>query len=137
MIAQLGIDMNDPYWQERKEDIIPALGVSPRHMMQTLGTEWGREMINPNIWVTMAHQRVLHSGAGMVIPDVRFDSEAEWVRRAGGQIIHLRRSDAPKIKEHASEAGVTIHTEDLVLTNNGSLEDLQVAVRGLFNGNQT
>lgn len=137
MIAQLGIDMNDPYWKEHKEDIIPALGVSPRHMMQTLGTEWGREMINQDLWVAIARQRLLQSGPGMVIPDVRFNSEAEWIRKAGGRVVHLLRTDVVRVKEHSSEAGVTILPEDLVLLNNGSLEDLQFAVRSLFHGSQT
>lgn len=137
MIAQLGVDMSDPYWQEHKEDIIPALGVSPRHMMQTLGTEWGRELINKDLWVAMARQRLLHSGAGMVIPDVRFDSEAEWIRRAGGIVIHVRRCNVAAVKEHSSESGVTILPEDFVLPNNGSLEDLQFAVRSLLHGRQT
>lgn len=137
MIAQLGIDMNDPYWQARKEEVIPALGVSPRYLMQTLGTEWGRQLINPDIWITMAKHRLLQAGEGMVVPDVRFDDEAAWVRRAGGRVIHLQRDKVTPVKEHASEAGVTILPEDLVLTNNGSLEDLQAQVREIFSGYKT
>src|SRR5690606_32540033 len=40
-----------PFELERhKEEPLPWLGVSPRYMMQTLGTEWGRTMIHPDIW---------------------------------------------------------------------------------------
>lgn len=137
MICQLGIDMNDPYWQTRKEEIIPALGVSPRHMMQTLGTEWGRDLINRDIWITMAKHRLLQAGEGMVIPDVRFNDEAAWIRKAGGRVVHLLRNSVTPVKEHSSEAGVTILPEDLVLLNNGSLEDLQFAVRSIFSGYKT
>ena len=76
MLVPLGINLSDPYWQDRKEDIIPALGVSPRRMMQTLGTDWGRNMVNPEIWTLLAHARLICNGPGMVISDVRFENEA-------------------------------------------------------------
>ena len=75
MLVPLGIDMRDPYWQERKEEVIPAIGASPRRMMQTLGTEWGRELINPELWLILAKQLLLNCGPGMVIADVRFAVE--------------------------------------------------------------
>lgn len=135
MIVPLGIDMSDPYWQEHKETVIPALGCSPRRIQQTLGTEWGREMIHPDLWVILAHQRLLRNGPGMVIADVRFENEAAWVRKHGGRILHLesKRPGIPKVEAHASEGGIEHHDEDMVLSNDGSLEDLQAAVRDLFN----
>lgn len=137
MLAPLGVDMNDPYWQDRKEEIIPALGVSPRRMMQTLGTEWGRELINPHLWLILANHRLLRDGPGMVIPDVRFENEAEWIRRYGGRIIHVYRTDGREVEAHASEAGVKRLPEDIQLFNTGTLEELQILVRSLFDVDQT
>lgn len=133
MLIPLGVDMGDPYWASRKEEIIPALGVSPRRLMQTLGTEWGRHLINPDLWLLMAQQRLLHHGPGMIIPDVRFENEAAWVRKYGGRIIHLKRDSVTPIEEHVSEAGVEFVPEtDMVLTNNGTLEEMQHLVRLAF-----
>lgn len=134
MIAAIGIDMRDPYWQEHKEDLIPALGVSPRRLMQTLGTEWGRNLINPNIWIIMATQNLLRFGNGMIIPDVRFENEADWVRSNGGVLIHVERPNAPKIEAHDSEKGVEFRADlgDLKIVNSGTLEDLHEKVRRLF-----
>lgn len=132
MLAPLGVNMNDPYWQARKEDIIPALGVSPRRMMQTLGTEWGRQLINPDLWLIMAHQRLLQSGPGMIVSDVRFNNEADWVRRQGGLIIHVFRPDAETVEPHSSEQGVALHDSDVRLFNSGTLEELQSCVRELL-----
>lgn len=132
MLAPLGVDMNDPYWQARKEDIIPALGVSPRRMMQTLGTEWGRNLINPDLWIVLAHQRLLQNGPGMVISDVRFENEAAWIRKHGGRIIHVIRPDAKAIEAHASEDGIEVQDTDAQLFNNGTLEELQLSVRELL-----
>lgn len=137
MLVPLGIDMNDPYWQERKEKIIPALNASPRKLMQTLGTEWGRQLIDPNIWLTLASQRLLTRGAGMVIPDVRFENEAEWVRNKGGRIIHVVRANPAQVETHVSENGVAKDPLDAILFNSGTLEELQIATRELLHVYQT
>lgn len=132
MLVPLGVDMSDPYWQAHKEDPIPALGVSPRRMMQTLGTEWGRQLIHPDLWIFMAHQRLLQNGPGMVIPDVRFENEAAWVRKHGGRIIHVIRPDAKAVEDHVSEKGIEIQDTDARLINSGTLEELQISVRELL-----
>jgi len=134
MLVPLGIDMNDPYWKAHQEDPIPALGVSPRYMMQTLGTEWGRNLVNHSLWLVLAYQRLLHSGPGMVVTDVRFENEAAWIRKHGGRIIHVTRSNAAAIEPHESENGVQVLASDLQLSNNGTLEELQAAVRSIFYG---
>lgn len=134
MLVPLGIDMSDPYWQARKEDVIPALGVSPRRLMQTLGTEWGRQIINPDLWLILAKQRLLNFGPGMVIADVRFENEASWVRSQGGRVIHIERPNNVAIEAHASEAGIEFKGEegDIKIVNGGTLEDLQNTIREVF-----
>lgn len=132
MLVPLGVDMDHPYWKSRKEEIIPALGVSPRQMMQTLGTEWGRTLINPDLWMLLAQQRLLRSGPGMVISDVRFENEAAWIRKHGGRIIHVVRPDAQAIEQHVSEDGIEVLDSDAQLFNSGTLEELQISVRELL-----
>lgn len=132
MLKPLGIDLDDPYWQARKEEVIPAIGVSPRRLLQTLGTEWGRDIINPNLWLILAKQRLLQHGPGMVIPDIRFENEAAWVREQGGVIIHLARSGVKRVEAHVSETGIALKDTDATLFNNGTLEELQTAIRRLF-----
>lgn len=136
MLVPLGINMSDPYWQARKEDVIPALGVSPRRLMQTLGTEWGRQIINPDLWLILAKQRLLNFGPGMVIADVRFENEASWVRSQGGRVIHIERPNNVAVEAHASEAGIEFKGEegDIKIVNGGTLEDLQNTIREVFDG---
>lgn len=136
MLMPIGVDMKDPYWQDRKEDVIPALGVSPRRMMQTLGTEWGRELINPDLWLILAKQRLLNYGAGMIIADVRFENEATWVRKQGGRVIHVIRTAAAPVATHASENGLEYKAEegDVILLNEGSLQELQQHVHRIIDG---
>lgn len=132
MLRAIGVDMKDPYWLNRKEEVIPAFGVSPRRLMQTLGTEWGRETINKDIWITLAKQNFLLNGQGMVVPDVRFDDEAEWVRSYGGVVIHLERSKRPLVEEHASENGIKKEDKDITIANSGTLEELQQAIEEIL-----
>lgn len=130
--AGFGIDFDQKYWQDNKEATIPVLGKSPRQLMQTLGTEWGRDLVNPNVWVILAHDQLNMRGAGMVITDMRFDNEAKWVRSVGGQVIHISRKDAPSVNAHSSESGVQRAPEDLEVANDGSIADLQAYVEERF-----
>lgn len=124
--AGFGIDLQNAYWAGRKEAPVAALGGhSPREIMQTLGTEWGRGMVDEQIWITMAKQRLLTNGPGMVIPDVRFDNEADWIRSINGLVVHITRGQAAAVSPHSSEGGITKLPQDFEVANNGSLEDLR------------
>lgn len=125
--AMLGTPME--LWADRKwkEKIHPATGRSPRFMAQTLGTEWGREIIDPEIWVDLALQRLYEAGwPRAAITDLRFDNEARVIREEGGVIIHVHRDDCGEVDNinHASEAGILPWGTDMFINNNGSLRDL-------------
>jgi hypothetical protein len=123
--AGLGIDMADPWWQGHKEDMIDRYGCSARRLMQTLGTEWGRNLICSDIWLGVAEEQFAERGPGMVISDVRFDNEAAWVRKLGGLVLHVRRPGATAVEAHASEAGVEFDARDHAISNDGTLERLR------------
>lgn len=133
--AGFGIDFDDPHWVAHKEDVIPAIGRSPRELMQTLGTEWGRRRVHPDIWVILANQALLARGPGMIITDVRFENEAEWIRKNGGQVIHVSRSAAAPVHQHTSEDGIIFQPEgrDMLVINDFDLESLQHTVSKLWN----
>lgn len=118
---------DDQLYGERKEVVIPWLGVSPRELAQTLGTEWGRRHVQDDVWLRLAQrwlQRVPRFLTGVVFSDVRFENEAEFVRRNGGVIVHLVREDRPEVREHVSERGVAVSEGDLVIRNEGGIDEL-------------
>lgn len=138
MLKCIGVDFDDHDWIERhKEDVIPVIGKSPRQLMQTLGTEWGRDLINPNLWIMLATHELQDLGEGMIVPDVRFDNEARWVRNQGGLLIHVRRNETRQVSAHSSENGIRVAPGDIVIENNGTLEDLQLRVAEIFNEPET
>ncbi|WAB92505.1 deoxynucleotide monophosphate kinase [Pseudomonas citronellolis] len=117
-----------------KEQPLPWLGKSPRELMQLLGTEWGRNLVHPQLWLMLAdmnlanHLEASPQARGFVISDVRFDNEADWIRAKGGVVVHLRRPDATAVAAHSSESGVTLRDGDLFVANDGDLEDLYRAL---------
>jgi hypothetical protein len=118
-------------------------GISPRYLAQTLGTEWGRKMVDEQIWLKIAQQKFNRVnttaqmdggriiGLGMIIPDVRFDNEAQWIKDAGGLLLQVDRPGQEIISEdsHASEAGIDPALIDAVITNDGPPSKMIMAAR--------
>jgi hypothetical protein len=121
--------------RDKKEEKVAGIGVSPRQMMQTLGTEWGRSCIHPELWIMVAAGAVeqqRNQGRNVVIDDVRFPNEAEMIRRLGGELWLVDRPGTAYEGGHASEGALVDLMPDAVINNSGSLEDLQTIVHGLL-----
>jgi hypothetical protein len=118
-----------------KEQFVPEIGVTTRHLMQTLGTEWGRDHVRSDLWVHLARQSVMrHIAAGkrVVIDDMRFQNEWMMVRDLGGQVVRIERGDAPAQDfGHASEGGLN-NVPMTLLRNDGSLDDFLLAADRLL-----
>lgn len=108
--AMLGISVEELADRDRKEQPIDWLGCSPRMLLQTLGTEWGRNMVHTDLWVRLMDRRVseaAHAGATrLVITDVRFENEARWILERGGLLWEVYGRSDGKVRAHVSEAGV-------------------------------
>lgn len=123
---------------EQKERPLNWLNHSPRQLMQSLGTEWARNTVHPDVWVKIAEQnidymtRALSELIGFVISDIRFENEADFIRKRGGTVIHLSRKDTPGVNPHRSEAGIAVQASDLILPNNGTVEDLLRSLDEVF-----
>jgi hypothetical protein len=117
--------------REFKEAIDPRWGFSPRHAMQKMGTEYGREMLRDDLWLVMATNRLAELEKGMLVLDVRFENEAAWIRDNGGLLIHIERPGNTKVLSHVSENGVEFQDGDEVVVNSGSLDALLVKAQNL------
>lgn len=104
-------------------------GKSKRQLMQTLGTEWGRDMVSPTLWMDALWRRTGRATTSfhrlLVISDVRFDDEADFIRSKGGIIIHVVRPGLNGGDGHVSEYGVHKEDIDATLHNDGDLNHLQ------------
>ena len=122
MLKVIGVDCSD----DAKAVIDERFCYTPRHMMQILGTEWGREMIHGNIWVE-AFAR-LNAGRCVIVPDVRFENEAELVREHG-LLIHLVGRGGIE-GNHVSENAIAFKPGDIVIDNSRDLAWLHGQVDG-------
>ena len=114
---------------EEKERIISFYGRSPRQLLQTLGTEWGRNQVNMGLWVSILQGKLeikydITRHATYVISDMRFHNEAEWVRSIGGICVRVHRGHEIQIAKHVSEAGIRDDLIDVRVGNNSTIEDL-------------
>jgi hypothetical protein len=117
------VEMVDGNLKETTSDLVG--GKSPRYLMQTLGTEWGRDVVATDIWRKILLSKVsrhLQEGHSVVVDDLRFENEAEALKQAGFTIIAVKRPGIAPVEAHSSEKQPI--TFDRILLNNGPVEKL-------------
>ena len=133
------------YHDKLKDDLnYYIIKLTPRKLLQLLGTDCGREIIHPNIWVNALFadykSGYVEQGVGWVeteddypnwiITDVRFPNEAKAFKDRGCIVIRVNRMDVDKFTAnfpqtlHPSETALDDYEFDRVIDNNGSMEEL-------------
>ena len=95
-LSELG---NIKCFEEHKRDS-PEL----RRILQRMGTEVGRNVFDEDFWVQLwAH--FLPTTQGVVADDVRFENEANFIRKLGGILVFVQGKVLPTsaLNSHASE----------------------------------
>lgn len=126
--------IDDPSFKEKPSPYF--LNQTPRKMMQSLGTEWGRDLIHPEIWTTLVGRRIAHllqddKTLGVVLHDIRFPNEVAMIRRFGGLVVRINREGLVP-SDHPSERHIPTLTVDFDLHNNHSLERFKTDVKSVF-----
>ena len=126
--------------------------LTPRKLLQLLGTEAGRHVIHPNIWVNALFadyvcddcgqkecstdeedtgQMIHRSFPNWIITDVRFPNEAKAIKDKGGILIRINRPQyldnglVIRKDEHLSETALDDYDKfDHVIENDGTVQDL-------------
>ncbi len=112
---------------DRKETPCKALcGQTPRHTLQTLGTEWGRECLGEDFWVRIAQERIAALGGFVVIDDIRFENEAALC----DILVRVERPGCGGEDGHSSETGEGL-LPDVTIYNTQGVEELKLNVRYL------
>jgi hypothetical protein len=123
---------------------------SPRLALQLMGTEAGRDVFHPDLWVHTVLRRCEQAPYNnYVIADVRFPNEINAIKDSGGVVIRVRRGDDPEWYTLARECNVynkldimrnaypEVHFSewawigahyDIVMDNNCSLDELKIRV---------
>lgn len=105
-----------PVYENKNAPISWLGGVTGRSLLQSLGTEWGRNIVGQDIWVQAMEQKFQSSYAPLrIIDDLRFENEAHMVRRLGGEVWLLKREGIEYTNEHSSEVCLPDHLIDKVV----------------------
>lgn len=112
------------------------LGKTSRWAQQSLGM-WGREQIDPRLWVAHWDRRacdVVDHGGSVVCDDIREQLEANAVRRLGGVVIRITRNgNQGPVDNHPTENQE--FAADITIENNSTVEALHRALAAhLFEG---
>lgn len=130
--AIFGLTERQMYTFDGKHEVDPYWGVTPRFILQKMGTECMRDGYAQDIWVRSLFKFIEDDSTAndrWVAPDVRFREEANAIQERGGKIVEIVRpghmDENLGISGHASEVALDGYDKwDYVLQNDGSLEDL-------------
>lgn len=152
-----GWDMRVFEDDSRKEAPDPYWGVSPRIAAQTLGTEWGQFTLSEKsplfaektgrlLWTNSVLREVeklwsKYPGKRVVISDLRFLHEAHALRAFGDLHrvpIKIWRINNPRLggntDPHPSEKEILQVREDLLVQNDGTVDDLWQKIDRIVGG---
>jgi len=144
----------DPWWAQRLG--IPHL--TPRFILQQWGTEVCRKNFHDDIWIASLENKLRNSRDDVVISDCRFPNEIAAIKQSGGIVVRVVRGPEPEwydaaescnrgpngnstwalsgrrlaqLGVHDSETAWVGTRFDMVLDNNGTLDDLYQQVKRL------
>ena len=127
---------NENHYEE--QDMIDShlIKLTPRLLLQLMGTECGRQIIHPNIWVNalMSEYKIIENYntiyPNWIITDVRFPNEFRSIKNKGGITIRVNRPNLPE-SFHLSEISLNSAECDYTIDNNGNIEELIEKIKNL------
>lgn len=146
-------EQQDNWWTNRL-----GIVITPRWVLQNWGTEVCRNGFHDDIWIASLENKLRNSKDDVVISDCRFPNEIKAIKAAGGIVVRVTRGPEPEwydaavsvnrgpngnstwalsgrrleqLGVHASETAWVGTRFDVVLDNNGTLDDLYQQVKRL------
>ena len=125
---------------ELKKEVARALGVTVEYIeqnksnfrliLQGWGTDYRRKLCGEDYWVRIMEKAIQHMSRCdiILIPDVRFQNEYDFVKRACGMLIRVNRTGLVS-DTHKSETELDNNTFDFTITNDDTLESLVEQVK--------
>jgi hypothetical protein len=105
-----------------------------RVLLQNYGKRC-RDVWGEDCWIDRAHAKIVASGcAKIVITDVRYHNEVDFVRRFIHSFWYLERPGFSEVNDHESEShyGYLRSIADELIVNAGSLHELQVTASEVY-----
>lgn len=115
--------------QKERGFYVGGIELVPRELLRTLGTEWGRDLVHPDLWVRLTIERIdrLQESIGadtFAICGTRFVNECAAIRDRGGELWWIDRPGLGR-GSHASDRQIGPGDCDRVIRNDGTVDDLR------------
>jgi hypothetical protein len=111
-----------------KAVVIRELNASCRYLLQTLGTQWGRELVGDDVWIRAWKARASKFDY-VIADDVRFPNEAAAIKEMGGEMWKIVRPSAGHDWSHVSEGALDDWDGfDRILENDGTIEEFRAKI---------
>lgn len=111
-VSKLIYDLSDEQINGNlKEKIDLRYGVTPRYILQVLGTDACRKMIYDNTWIDYwirEYAKNFDPTEVTIVTDVRFKNEMQAIKEKGGVVWKLMRDGGP-----GATGGVTNHASEV------------------------
>ena len=135
----------DEWWSSRL-----GYEVTPRKILQTLGTETIRTHFHRDIWIYSIERRIANKK--VVITDCRFPNEIALIKKMNGVIWHVKKGSDPDWfafrdksffpefmveqhpEVHISEWSWCSHIPDVIIKNNKTIPELYQEIDKIMKG---
>jgi hypothetical protein len=128
----------DQLYGDKKEVVDERWGFTPRKILQFVGTDLFRERwgdidpeTNSNIWIKSFENKYKDQLDRIIIADVRFQNEADFIKNNGGIIIKVVRPEIETNDNHISESIDSINYDHKIF-NDSTLPSLYQKVDNLI-----
>jgi hypothetical protein len=112
-------------------------GRTPRYFMQTLGLEFGRHLIDEDLWVDSFRDNMNYidpyDEMNWVIADCRMPNEVEWLRERGFFLVKIVRPGLQDKDKHGTERYIDhLLTHEIVVNNFETAEEFKAHMEKFF-----
>lgn len=130
-IAQITYDFTDDQMDENKDKIDPYWNITPRDAFKEIGTFYRNK--DPEFWIKVVKKQYEEiTDKCVVITDVRYLNEAEFIRNHGGIIVRIVRPSIISSCEHSSEQELLSINEDIKIINDSTINDYYDKIDGIY-----
>lgn len=109
-----------------------------RRLLQVMGTEVGRKMIDTNLWVKMMSKKVRElkkqGVPGVVVTGIRFPNESKAIKTLEGSLWWVERPGhvaEASAGAHDSEKSLSSDDFEIIIVNDRTINDLRAKVDDL------
>ena len=124
---------------ELKEVPIKKHKMSPRQMLQLVGTDMFREKVHAKFWIRHFQDWYALHGVdrNVVVTDVRFQNEVDAIKALGGVVVRILRPESnggqPTTDTHITEKGVAeLRGVNYWINNETTIERLHKQIDNLI-----